>query len=526
MGQNQSTSDQADDRQHASNRDARNASPRVSQGTRKVAPPFPTATGTAAPSAPSTTPTPVHAKVASHARGRSLTAAPKLRAEESTSSQKSQAEQSPRMGNSSSKPQPQPLPVLDREKSAPLSGATSVDGVAGGEVVGDRDLLEAPGSEDNALYAPATYSRPPRLPLPISEEVYSPGSPIITPQDISSPLDHSEVDGVLPRRGSVLSSTTADDEDFGDGPEVFAADPQSVGPVVPTLIQWHGQADKVYVTGTFVNWERKYRLHPDPERGGFSAILPLHPGTHHIKFLIGGDMVTSDNLPTTVDYTNILVNYIEVVAPLPPVAEQPPTPAEPVPIPGAAVTAGQADAPTNEAVSQPLDIRTAPHATETATVRSSTLQETISPGAPQPTGSVQSSQPLPTPTTAPQADDPEPPAAPKQRLPRPRYTSEIPAFLLDLDAPNPEDERVQRAKRVEGCLPQPPSLPMFLGKSILNSAMPHKDDASVLVIPNHTVLNHLATSSIKNGVLATSGTTRYKRKFLTTIMYKPTSDDG
>jgi hypothetical protein len=66
----------------------------------------------------------------------------------------------------------------------------------------------------------------------------------------------------------------------------------------------------------------------------------------------------------------------------------------------------------------------------------------------------------------------------------------------------------------------------------------------VLIMPNHTVLNHLATSSIKNGVLATSGTTRYKRKviylttsferspsstnnaqFLTTIMYKPTSDE-
>jgi hypothetical protein len=82
-----------------------------------------------------------------------------------------------------------------------------------------------------------------------------------------------------------------------------------------------------------------------------------------------------------------------------------------------------------------------------------------------------------------------------------------------------------------------------LAKSILNGTTPHKDDASVLIMPNHTVLNHLATSSIKNGVLATSGTTRYKRKvtslsilelffsstnilqFLTTIMYKPTSDE-
>lgn len=60
--------------------------------------------------------------------------------------------------------------------------------------------------------------------------------------------------------------------------------------------------------------------------------------------------------------------------------------------------------------------------------------------------------------------------------------------------------------------PAPPSLPMFLNKSILNGATPMKDDSSVLVMPNHTVLNHLATSSIKNGVLATSATTRYKKK--------------
>jgi len=45
-----------------------------------------------------------------------------------------------------------------------------------------------------------------------------------------------------------------------------------------------------------------------------------------------------------------------------------------------------------------------------------------------------------------------------------------------------------------------------------SGTLPVKDDSSVLVIPNHTVLNHLATSSIKNNVLATSATTRYDQK--------------
>ncbi|KIO21370.1 hypothetical protein M407DRAFT_126694 [Tulasnella calospora MUT 4182] len=47
------------------------------------------------------------------------------------------------------------------------------------------------------------------------------------------------------------------------------------------------------------------------------------------------------------------------------------------------------------------------------------------------------------------------------------------------------------------------------------------DDNSVLPVPNHVVLNHLGTSAIKNGVLAVGTTTRYHRKYISTIYYKP-----
>ena len=121
-----------------------------------------------------------------------------------------------------------------------------------------------------------------------------------------------------------------------------------------------------------------------------------------------------------------------------------------------------------------------------------------------------------------------------------KYHSTIPRYLLDLDAPE-ESSRFQRANTATNNLPNPPSLPMFLSKSILNGTTPMKDDSSVLIMPNHTVLNHLATSSIKDNILATSATTRYKQKvragtptfeylltggqFLTTIMYKPKGED-
>lgn len=88
---------------------------------------------------------------------------------------------------------------------------------------------------------------------------------------------------------------------------------------------------------------------------------------------------------------------------------------------------------------------------------------------------------------------------------------DVPRYLSDLDC-SEQSRRYQRAVRGAADFPTPPSLPLFLGKSILNGTTPMKDDSSVLNMPNHTVLNHLATSSIKNQVLATSLTTRYKRK--------------
>ncbi|RXW24098.1 hypothetical protein EST38_g1769 [Candolleomyces aberdarensis] len=51
---------------------------------------------------------------------------------------------------------------------------------------------------------------------------------------------------------------------------------------------------------------------------------------------------------------------------------------------------------------------------------------------------------------------------------------------------------------------------------------PLTDDGSVLPVPSHVVLHHLCTSAIRNGVLAVGNTTRYKKKYLTTIYYKPT----
>jgi hypothetical protein len=59
---------------------------------------------------------------------------------------------------------------------------------------------------------------------------------------------------------------------------------------------------------------------------------------------------------------------------------------------------------------------------------------------------------------------------------------------------------------------QPPNLPPHLERVILNSSIVSKEDTSVLPVPNHVVLNHLYACSIRDGVMAVAGTTRYRKK--------------
>lgn len=102
-------------------------------------------------------------------------------------------------------------------------------------------------------------TRPPRLPLPIEEEVHTPGSPIIAPADVDIPtLDIEPLDEVLPRRSSALSNTTIDEEDA----EELRVDKTKA--TVPTTLEWlEGKGgEKVYVTGTIFQWNKKHRLHP------------------------------------------------------------------------------------------------------------------------------------------------------------------------------------------------------------------------------------------------------------------------
>lgn len=111
-------------------------------------------------------------------------------------------------------------------------------------------------------YAPVSHHRPPRLPLPIADE--PPDSPSLLPVDRDNnadvPLFHEDsiVPVLLPRRNSMQSVDTQDEDEVGDELQPYGVG--FTGQTVPTLIEWHKPAEKVFVTGTFAAWDKKYRL--------------------------------------------------------------------------------------------------------------------------------------------------------------------------------------------------------------------------------------------------------------------------
>ncbi|KAJ3557573.1 hypothetical protein NP233_g11705 [Leucocoprinus birnbaumii] len=78
----------------------------------------------------------------------------------------------------------------------------------------------------------------------------------------------------------------------------------------------------------------------DPNSNVWTATIHLLPGTHHVRFLVDDQWRVSDELPTAVDDSGSLANYVNVqpgtppstASPLPPITPSP-TPAAPPPAP-------------------------------------------------------------------------------------------------------------------------------------------------------------------------------------------------
>lgn len=165
------------------------------------------------------------------------------------------------MGNDQSKQTP--LDDTKKEKSRSTSKSTPVKVPRGADPRRQRgpdSQFESSGPPRDPDFVPhSNLNFPPRMPLPIEEEFHAPYSPTITAQELSPSLHEEDFNGAIPRQSSVISSTTLEEEELGNElqPYPYEAPPQGL---VPFRLRWTQGGDRVYVTGTFAGWNRKYRM--------------------------------------------------------------------------------------------------------------------------------------------------------------------------------------------------------------------------------------------------------------------------
>ena len=255
--------------------------------------------------------------------------------------------------------------------------------------------------------------------------------------------------------------------------------------MVPIDITWQQGGEKVYVTGSFTGWRKMIGLVPVAGQPGVLHVkLQLPPGTHKFRFIVDNELRFSDFLPTATDQMGNFVNYLEAVAPQQ-VQQQ-------------HVASSIDDEATSEKTrKKPMSAR--------SQIAFEIEQEPDDMGD----GFTRFREEKPAKTEL-------------------EYTQDIPAVFTDPTVMEQYyltlDQQQNNHQNLSWLTP--PQLPPHLENVILNSysnspGETAQNNSGSLPIPNHVVLNHLATSSIKHNTLCVASIVRYKRKYVTQILYAP-----
>ena len=392
-----------------------------------------------------------------------------------------------------------------------VTGPSTSTGPPSHSTTSKRSLVDvqtgAESGYNTPVWPPGLTSAPP-----------SASTPGVTPFSefkIPSPTVHHQGDRTsAPKRATSVASTNTASRPSTPGSANFGVHHQDQHahhplaqaenqhqPLMPIVLTWRAGGRQVFVTGTFANeWRSKILLHRS--KRDHTCVLHLPPGTHRLKFIVDDRWRVSRDLPTATDGDGNLVNYVEI----PNVG-----PAHPGPLsaPGEDLPGAEAENNRGERNSKIESKRTTMNLVEEARRAEAMRLDDL-------------------------FDD-------DGKDQEETWTSEIPTALIEAQ----EAEEEQREAEDSGhaskpsqqgsdgsatALPHPPALPRQLEKVILNSSPANPsngttgntvDDNSILPAPNHVVLNHLTASSIKGGVLAVGTTTRYKRKYVTTVYYRP-----
>lgn len=232
---------------------------------------------------------------------------------------------------------------------------------------------------------------------------------------------------------------------------------------VPVEINWFQGGENVFITGSFTGWRKMIKLIKENDEK-FSIKLKLPVGTHRFRFIVDNELRFSDYLPTATDQMGNFVNYIEIQSP-----------------------------------------------------EASQIQEQ------------EGGVPAKKDSNLGLTNDDDDMGGGYSRFheealvqPKYEYVRSIPAIFTDPSVMEQYYVSLDQQNQNQSWL-TPPQLPPHLESVILNNySNADKSNASgALPIPNHVVLNHLATTSIKHNTLAVASVVRYKRKYVTQVLYAP-----
>lgn len=321
--------------------------------------------------------------------------------------------------------------------------------------------------------------------------------------------------------------------------------------LLPTIITWTHGGQNVYVTGSFNGWKNKIRL--SRSTTDFTTVLDLPAGTTHLKFVVDGEWRCSEDLDLGKDAEGNEVNAVTIDE--------------------ACVNEYELEQPDAASLTDSESLQPSKsggqetRGTDGGRSVSADRRRSMRPGV----NVVRRVHDVETPSSS-------PPGEYEFRLPKnlqnldpmfnladnpnavsseaPIGNTDISANMRKLPLGGLDSHRGWEGGSESDSLP--PALPRHLEKVILNIPDPATQnhstrglvpslnqlqhhhhhhhhrveetmsapgtadiDLSILPVPNHVVLNHLYACSIRDGVMAVASTVRYKRKYVTTVLYKP-----
>ncbi|KAK4475126.1 hypothetical protein MN116_002213 [Schistosoma mekongi] len=270
--------------------------------------------------------------------------------------------------------------------------------------------------------------------------------------------------------------------DSGGKPVSELPEENQVVQSVPTVFKWDGGGKDVYISGTFNGWRSKIPMVKSSSKHNFYTIIDLPLGEHQYKFIVDGHWKLDQNQPVFTSPTGVQNNVIQVK---------------------------ESDFDVLTALSH--DMANSRGSNEDRSSGTPAIPFQLSEGKCDPPASEMEIPHI---------------SGSGSGSPPGEYSRFIPSTPLEaLSAQAGSGGTLPSATHNNSSDPKraltPPLLPPQLLQVILNRDTNIQCDPNLLPQPDHVMVNHMYALSIKDGVIVLSAITRYRQKFVSTVLYKP-----